>query len=99
MSRVAKNPVSIPAGVEIKLEEKTITVSGSKGKSDFTFPNSVSAAYKDDFITVLYDETSTQSTALAGTTRSLIHNMINILITIKILFSNYTIELKLMERN
>tara|TARA_Y100001936_G_scaffold181987_1_gene179124 strand:- start:4358 stop:4900 length:543 start_codon:yes stop_codon:yes gene_type:complete len=76
MSRVAKNPVSIPAGVEIKLEEKTITVSGSKGKSDFTFPNSVSAAYKDDFITVLYDETSTQSTALAGTTRSLIHNMI-----------------------
>ena len=76
MSRVAKNPVSIPAGVEIKLEEKTISVSGSKGKSDFTFPNSVSAAYKDDLITVLYDETSTQSTALAGTTRSLIHNMI-----------------------
>ncbi len=76
MSRVAKNPVSIPTGVEIKLQEKTITVSGSKGKSDFTFPNSVSAAYKDDLITVLYDETSTQSTALAGTTRSLIHNMI-----------------------
>tara|TARA_B100000963_G_scaffold124669_1_gene108755 strand:+ start:399 stop:941 length:543 start_codon:yes stop_codon:yes gene_type:complete len=76
MSRVAKNPVSIPAGVEIKLEEKTISVSGSKGKSDFTFPNSVSATYKDDLITVLYDETSSQSTALAGTTRSLIHNMI-----------------------
>ena len=30
MSRVAKNPVSIPSGVEIKLDAKTISVSGLK---------------------------------------------------------------------
>ena len=41
MSRVAKNPVSIPSGVEIKLDERMISVSGSKGKSDFTLPESV----------------------------------------------------------
>ena len=48
MSRVAKNPVSIPSGVEIKLEDKMISVSGSKGKSDFTLPESVSASHADD---------------------------------------------------
>ena len=76
MSRVAKNPVSIPSGVEITLNEKTISVSGSKGKSEFTFPHSVSAVHADDLITVSYDESSSESTALAGTTRSLINNMV-----------------------
>ena len=76
MSRVAKNPVSIPSGVEIMLDEKSISVSGSKGKSEFTFPESVSATHADDLITVSYDESSSESTALAGTTRSLINNMV-----------------------
>ena len=63
MSRVAKNPVSIPSGVEIKLEDKMISVSGSKGKSDFTLPESVSASHADDVITISYDESSSESTA------------------------------------
>ena len=58
MSRVAKNPISVPSGVEIKLDAKTISVSGSKGKSDFVFPDSVSAKYENDVITVSYDESS-----------------------------------------
>ena len=65
MSRVAKNPVSIPSGVEIMLDEKSISVSGSKGKSEFTFPESVSATHADDLITVSYDESSSESTAPA----------------------------------
>jgi large subunit ribosomal protein L6 len=76
MSRVAKNPVSIPSGVEVTLNDKTISVSGSKGKSEFTFPHLVSASHADDIITISYDESSSESTALAGTTRSLINNMI-----------------------
>ena len=76
MSRVAKNPVSIPSGVEIKLEERMISVSGSKGKSDFTLPESVSVSHANDVITISYDESSSESTALAGTARSLINNMV-----------------------
>jgi len=76
MSRVAKNPISIPSGIEIKLDEKTIIVSGSKGKSEFAFPESVCAIHVDDVIKVSYDESSPDSTALAGTTRSLINNMV-----------------------
>ena len=76
MSRVAKNPISIPSGVEIKLDARTISVSGAKGKSDFTFPDSVSATHENDVIKVSYDESSMESIALAGTTRSLINNMV-----------------------
>ena len=76
MSRVAKNPISIPSGVEIKLEDKMISVSGPKGKSDFTLPESVSASHADGVITISYDESSSESTALAGTARSLINNMV-----------------------
>jgi large subunit ribosomal protein L6 len=75
MSRVAKNPISVPSGIEINLNEKTISVSGTKGKSEFAFPDTVSATLSDDIITVSYDESSSESTALAGTTRSLINNM------------------------
>ena len=76
MSRVAKNPVPIPSGVEIKVQEKIISVSGSKGKSEFTLPESVSVVHADDVVTVSYDESSSESTALAGTSRSLINNMV-----------------------
>ena len=45
MSRVAKNPISVPSGTEINLNEKTISVSGAKGKSEFAFPDTVSATF------------------------------------------------------
>ena len=76
MSRIAKNPVPIPSGVEIMVQEKIISVSGSKGKSEFTLPESVSVVHADDVVTVSYDESSSESTALAGTSRSLINNMV-----------------------
>ena len=76
MSRIAKNPVPVPAGVEITIDGNLIKVTGSKDKMEFLIPASVSANHSDEIITVSWDETSSESTALAGTTRSLINNMI-----------------------
>jgi len=76
MSRIAKNPVPVPVGVEITIDGNLIKVAGSKDKMEFLIPASVSANYSDDIITVSWDESSSESTALAGTTRSLINNMI-----------------------
>jgi len=76
MSRIAKNPVPVPAGVEITMDGNLIKVAGSKNKMEFLIPASVSANHSDDIITVSWDEASSESTALAGTTRSLINNMI-----------------------
>ena len=76
MSRIAKNPVPVPAGVEIAIDGNLIKVASSKDKMEFLIPASVSANHSNDIITVSWDETSSESTALAVTTRSLINNMI-----------------------
>jgi large subunit ribosomal protein L6 len=76
MSRVAKNPINIPDGVTISLQENIIKVNGSKGELEFVIPNSVSVNQSDQELTVAYDESSKESTALAGTTRALVNNMI-----------------------
>ena len=76
MSRVAKNPINIPDGVTISLQESIIKVNGSKGELEFVIPNSVSVNQSDQELTFAYDEASKESTALAGTTRALVNNMI-----------------------
>ena len=76
MSRVARNPISVPSNVEINLTGNSIEVSGSKGKMEFLIPDSVVANFADDVITITYDESFPKSSSLAGTTRSLINNMV-----------------------
>ena len=76
MSRVAKNPINIPNGVTISLQDSIIKVNVSKGELEFVIPNSVSVNQLDQELTVGYDEASKESTALAGTTRALVNNMI-----------------------
>ncbi len=76
MSRVAKNPIIIPDGVNISVDDKNVTVKGSKGELDFLLSLSISLNIDDNTITVSYDESNQKSVALAGTTRSIINNMI-----------------------
>ena len=75
MSRVAKNPITIPDSVKVSIENSIIEVSGSKGNLNFKIPDSVSLNYEENIITVKYQE-SQQSVALAGTTRALVNNMV-----------------------
>ena len=76
MSRVAKNPIIIPDGVNISVDDKNVTVKGSKGELDFLLSLSISLNIDDNAITVSYDESNQKSVSLAGTTRSIINNMI-----------------------
>ena len=61
MSRVARNPISVPSNVEINLTGNSIEVSGSKGKMEFLIPDSVVANFADDVITITYDESFPES--------------------------------------
>ena len=76
MSRVAKNPISITDGVNISVDNNKVIVKGSKGELEFVLPETVSLNISDDFINVEYNEAEQQSVALAGTTRSIVNNMI-----------------------
>ena len=76
MSRVAKNPIIVPDGVNISVDDKNVTVKGNKGELDFLLSLSISLNIDDNAITVSYDESNQKSVALAGTTRSIINNMI-----------------------
>ena len=49
---------------------------GSKGELDFVLPDTISLDVADKVITIKYDEENQQSVALAGTSRSLINNMV-----------------------
>ena len=76
MSRVAKNPITIPDSVNLTTDNNVVSVKGSKGELDFNMPSSVSIEVNENVISIKYDDTNQKSIALAGTTRSIINNMI-----------------------
>ena len=76
MSRVAKNPITIPDSVNLTTDNNVVSVKGSKGELDFNMPSSVSIEVNENVISIRYDDTNQKSIALAGTTRSIINNMI-----------------------
>jgi len=76
MSRIAKSPVEIPAGVEVKLEGQDIIVKGSKGSLALAINNNVEVKEKDSVLSFAPRNKAKSSMALAGTTRSLVSNMV-----------------------
>ena len=76
MSRVAKNPITIPDSLTLSIENNVVKVKGSKGEIDFDLPSSVTLEVNENIISVNYNENDQQSVALAGTTRSIVNNMI-----------------------
>ncbi|MGI9288037.1 MAG: 50S ribosomal protein L6 [Pseudomonadales bacterium] len=76
MSRIAKAPVELPQGVEFNQSGNTISVKGSKGKLSMELNSEVELAQEDSNLTVKPRSGSRFATAISGTTRALIANMI-----------------------
>jgi len=76
MSRIAKKPVVVPAGVEIKLAGQTVTAKGKNGQLSLDIHGSVAVEQKDGQLEFAPRDGSKQSNALAGTTRALVNNMV-----------------------
>ena len=76
MSRIAKAPVTIPNGVEIKLDGNKMTVKGSKGQLSLILNSAVNVDIADKVIHVQWDKENKQATAQAGTARAILSNMI-----------------------
>ncbi|WP_020406344.1 50S ribosomal protein L6 [Hahella ganghwensis] len=76
MSRVAKSPVQIPAGVEVKFDGQQVNVKGSKGALSIDVHSTVEVKQDGDQLTFEPKGGSKSAWAMAGTTRALINNMV-----------------------
>lgn len=76
MSRIAKNPVTLPAGVELKLAGQELSVKGAKGTLDLTVHSSVEVTQEGGELRFAARNGDQQSRAMAGTTRALVNNMV-----------------------
>lgn len=76
MSRVAKNPVVVPSGVEVALAANEISVKGPLGTLKQSLSGDVSVAREGDSLLCKVQNDSTQAHAMSGTIRALLANMI-----------------------
>jgi large subunit ribosomal protein L6 len=77
MSRVAKAPVSIPAGVEVTLSGQDIKVKGPLGELSRTINDLVSVSIEENEVKTIVANDHKTAWAQAGTARALINNMVN----------------------
>ncbi len=76
MSRVGRNPIIVPEGVDVKLQGGLITVTGPKGELKWNCPAGIKMSVKDKNIIVERPSDSKQFRSLHGTARNIIANMV-----------------------
>ena len=74
MSRIAKKPISIPSGIEVKISGRAVNVKGPKGNLDIELHETVSIAQDGEALTLSAEAPSAM--AMTGTMRSLVSNMV-----------------------
>ncbi len=77
MSRIAKNPVKLPAKVEAKVSGFNVEVKGPLGTLSRVFNDQIAISLSDGAITCKAVSDSQFSRAMSGTARALIANMVN----------------------
>jgi large subunit ribosomal protein L6 len=76
MSRVANAPITVPAGVEINLDGKVLSVKGALGQLSFGLRESIELDVQDNEIRVKWNAADKNAKAYAGTARASINNIV-----------------------
>lgn len=78
MSRIGRNPIALPNGVEFDLKDRRVTVKGPKGALERTLPDRVLVRRDDASSTIVVERPNEEreSRSLHGLTRTLIANMV-----------------------
>ncbi|TCW25398.1 50S ribosomal protein L6 [Dietzia cinnamea] len=76
MSRIGKAPITVPSGVDIKVDGQTITVKGPKGELTQVLPEPISVTVEEGTITVNRPDDHRDNRSLHGLSRSLVNNMV-----------------------
>ncbi len=76
MSRIGKQPIPVPSGVEVRIEGSSVSVKGPKGELSSTFNEDMSIELEDGQVWVTRPSDARQHRSLHGLTRTLIANMV-----------------------
>ncbi len=76
MSRIGNKPITVPNGVEIKIDGQMITVKGPKGTLEKEFHKNMKITLDNNVVTVERPDNEPSNRSLHGLTRTLINNMI-----------------------
>ncbi|MGH3910304.1 MAG: 50S ribosomal protein L6 [Pseudonocardiaceae bacterium] len=77
MSRIGKQPITVPAGVEVTIDGRTVTVQGPKGSLSHTVVEPITVQRADDgTVWVQRPDDERRSKALHGLSRTLVNNMV-----------------------
>jgi len=76
MSRVGRNPITVPSGVTVEINGSKVVVKGAKGTLENVFNENIKIKQEDGQIIVERPNDTPNMRALHGTTRALIANMI-----------------------
>src|SRR3990167_6362733 len=77
VSRIAKSPIKLPHGVEVKIVGQTLTVKGKFGELSQLIPQSVKVVQSEGVLQFEPTDNLSASNMLAGTSRALVNNMIH----------------------
>ncbi|MCD0450327.1 50S ribosomal protein L6 [Actinocorallia sp. API 0066] len=76
MSRIGRLPISVPSGVEVKIDGQVVSVKGPKGALEHTIAEPIKAELNDGVITVTRPNDINTVRGLHGLTRTLVFNMV-----------------------
>ena len=77
MSRVGLMPVDVPAGVDVKIEDRRVTAKGKLGELSLTLVDEIDLAREDNKLIVSPKNETKRARALWGTSRSLLANIVH----------------------
>lgn len=76
MSRIGKQPVTVPKGVDVKIDKRRVTVKGPKGELKMEHPDMVSVEMAEGQVEVKRVNDTKDARARHGLVRSLVQNMV-----------------------
>lgn len=76
MSRIGNKPITVPAGVEVKVDGQKVTVKGPKGTLEKEFHKDMKINLEGNVITIVRPDDEPANRSLHGLTRTLLNNMI-----------------------
>jgi large subunit ribosomal protein L6 len=76
MSRIGKAPIAVPAGVDVTIDGRTISVKGPKGTLEREIPGTITVTRDGDTLVCERPNDENKTKAMHGLTRSLVNNMV-----------------------